>query len=546
MPLDDTGKDPRAVEVMDVWQHLKGQRTQHEADWRDIDRLISFTSAGSYSAPDVKRDRTEAKPLSSSPVIALQNFASGLFGTMINPGNRWMGIVAEDPELRAWAPMMEWQELVTARVLASFRPSVSNFYSAAIPLFSDLAGKGNAVQYDEEVPGEGRIIDMTFPLAECVVEIDHHGRVSGNTRKFSQTAKQAATMFGIDNLPEKIANAAKAGKFGDYVFYHRVVRNTEFDQKRLGLPSKKWLSTYVAEEGCMVVRQRGYFEMPFYAPRWNPLMGQTYGLGQGHHALPASRVLNLMNDANLRAGQKAADPTLLAASREDLELDGQIRPGEVLYGGRSLGGTDRFSVLNNFGGTGLSLEMAEQRVQEIKDVFLYSLMQLSQRTGVTATEILEIKAERLRLMAPYLGNVQHEYLAPKIERRFKMLSRAGQLPPPPEGAPAGAELGVEYLSASAMAQKSADGAAAERYVSRMSALAQIDPRAADRIDVDGYAETIAAADGVPSAVLRSREDADQMQQARQQAQQAQQAMEAAQAGAGVMKDVAAAGGGNGA
>jgi hypothetical protein len=115
------------------------------------------------------------------------------------------------------------------------------------------------------------------------------------------------------------------------------------------------------------------------------------------------------------------------------------------------------------------------------------------------------------------------------------------LPPPPEGLPEGLALNVTYESAAAAAQKSVEGNAALRILQDILPLAQIKPRIADRIDEDGLLEVLAEARGAPARMLRSREDADALAEQRQQAQQLMAGLQAAQAGAGIAKDLAAAG-----
>lgn len=259
-------------------------------------------------------------------------------------------------------------------------------------------------------------------------------------------------------------------------------------------------------------------------------------------ALPDARVLNLMDAANLKAGQNAADPTLLAPDRDTWTLNGQVRPGQVVYGGVNMQGQRLIQPLERVNGTGLTLEMAERRVENIRDAFHWSLMQMAQRSGLTATEVIERQEEKHRLMAPNMGRLQGEYLAPKIARRFALLWRAGQIPPPPpEAAQRGMGLRVKYTSAAAMAQRSAEGAAVVRLLADITPLVQMGKtRALDRVSEDDLIETLHEARGAPARILRSREDADAIAAKRQEQEQAMMAIQAAQVGGGVVKDLASA------
>jgi hypothetical protein len=356
-------------------------------------------------------------------------------------------------------------------------------------------------------------------------------------------------MFGAGMLPPKLIEMAEKGSTDKLSFWHHVKPNRDWRKGALGPRGKRWVAIYVCEHDRAVVRESGYHEMPFYAPRWEVDTGQTYGRGPAMTALADARKVNLMEAANLRAGQKAGDPTLLAPDKDAWPLNGVVRPGEVVYGGVDLQGRPLIRPLDNWSGTGLTLEMQQAAIEHIRDAFHWSLMNLAGRTGMTATEIIERQEEKLRLMAPHMGRVQSEFLAPKIARRFHLLWRAGQLPPPPpELAREDVELNVEYLSAAAMAQKSAKGASVVRLLQTVTPLAEIKPEVMDRISGDDALEVLAEAFGTPARVLRSREDAAAIAEARAAQQQAMMALQAGQAAGGIAKDVAqaqAAGGAGG-
>lgn len=519
------------------WSELKAGRSQHEQMWGDIARLMRPQRGG--FGLDNAADRQLEKPLSSGPILAQSNFSAGLYGTLTNPANKWFGFRTNDPDLNAWKPAKEWMDLVTDRVLASFMPQTSPFYSAASQLFGDLASFGNAVQYDELVASEKKIMDVTISLSEIVWDIDAYGRVCEIVRRFRLKPAAAVRMFRGEALPAKIIELAEKGDQTQIVFYHHVKPNEDFRGGFLGPKGKRWLSRYTCETDRALIRSKGYDEMPFFAARWEVDTGHIYGTGPGFVALASARVHNRMVDATLRRAQREADPTLLAPDRQDWPLNGRVRTGAVVYGGLNMQGNQMLRPLELGGQFSLTLQEKQGTMEDIKDAFHYSLMQLSGRTGMTATEVMAITEERQRLWAPHQGRVQEEYCAPKISRRFSILWRAGQIPPPPKEM-RGVALDIQYLSAAAAAQRSVEGNAAIRVVQDLAPLMQLKPRLADRIDEDGLVEVLADARGAPARMFRSREEADAIAKDREQAQQAAQAMQMAQSGAGALKDVASA------
>lgn len=519
------------------WSDLKTARADHERIWEDVAQLIR-PQRGGFKLTDHTTRELE-RPLSSAPIHMQSNFAAGLYGTLTNPANRWFGFRTNDQDLNAWQPAKLWMDTVTDRVLASFLPGVSSFYPSATQVFGDLAAFGNSAQYDEVVMSEKRILDITISLAEIVVDIDGWGRICDVVRKFSLTPRAAVMMFKGEALPPKLYDLAEKADNGKITFYHRVMPNADWRQGRIGVAGKKWVSRYSCECERALIRVKGYDEMPFYVPRWDVDTGHVYGTGPGYVALASARAHQRMDDATLRAAQRAADPTILAPDRGDWPLNGQIRPGKVVYGAIDSRGNAMLRPLDTVGSVNLTMQEKQQKLDEIRDAFHYTLMNLAGRTGMTATEVMAITEERQRLWAPHQGRVQEEYLAPKISRRFSILWRAGQLPPPPKGME-GVALEVQYQSAAAAAQRSVEGNAALRVLQDLAPLMQLKPRLADRLDEDGLVEVLADARGAPARMFRSREDADALAEARQQAQQAAMAMQMAQDGAGALKDVAAA------
>lgn len=536
LPLEVNSERVKAMQSR--WSELKSARSVDETLWRDIAEMLRPQRAGFMQDPG--STKTHDKPLSSAPIMAQSNFAAGLYGTLTNPANQWFSFETPDAGANAWQPMRLWLDKVTSVVTASLGPAVSPFYSAAAQAFSDLASFGNMGQYDEVLPAEGKIMDMTISLAEICVDIDAFGRVNEAVRQFRLKARAAVGMFGKANLPQKVLDLAEKGSQDMITFWHHVLPNLGYEPGRLGVRGKRWASLYGCEIDMALVRERGYDEMPFHFARWEVDTGETYGLGPGFVSLASARAHAQMDAAAIRMGQNVSDPTLLAPSREDWPLQGRARPGSVIYGGVNFQGQQMIRPLERGGNFNITLEERQAKLEEVKDAFHYSLMQLAGRTGMTATEVMTITEERQRLWTPHQGRVQEEYLAPKLARRFSLLWRAGQIPPPPKGME-GLPLQVRYQSAASAAMLSTSGNAVLRVLQDVAPLIQFMPRITDRLDPDGLLETIMAARGAPAAVARSREDADKIAEERAKQAQMAQMMAMAQQGAGAAKDLAQAG-----
>ena len=538
--LKPEGKnDPRAQEAIRRWGELKSGRTSHEQDWEDIARLIR-PQRGGFSLSD-PTGREHEKPLSSEPIQAASSFASGIYANLTNPASSWFGLETPDEDFNNWQPMAEWNDIVTRRVANSFRPSLSSFYSATFQAYSDLAAFGNACGYDEYDAKERKFRDVTLSLAEVVFDIDAYGRVWEWVRKFPLKPRAAVDMFqGRGELPPRIYELAAKGDDAAITFYQHIKPNQDWRAGRIGPKGKPFLSIYACDQDQWLVSEKGYDEMPAYTPRWDVDSGHIIGTGPGFIALASARANHQMDAATIRAAQFAADPTLLAPNKEDWPLNGQVRPGTTVYGGMTIRGDRVVQPLQIGGGIGLTMDEKRAKVEEIKNAFHYSIMGLQGRTGLTPEETMIIEEARLREWAPHSDRIMEEYAARKVERRFKMLWRLGQLPPPPQEA-SKMPLQVRYASAAQLAMKAGEGVAIVRFLQNLGPLAQTNPRYLDRLDPDATIEALhEASPSLPARMLRSRDEADALAKARAEQEQQAQMMAMAEQGAGAMKDAAGA------
>lgn len=535
----------RAKTVIARWDELKAERSRFEADWDDIAWLIRPQRGG--FGLDRPADRDLEKPLSSEPIMAQANMAAGIYAGITNPANTWFGLETPDEDLNRWQPMAEWNDIATRRTMASFRPSTSSFYPATYQAYSDIAAFGQAAGYDELDLFDRRFIDVTLSLAEVVVDIDAHGRVVEAVRKYRLTPRQARAAFARpgDALPAKLIELEEKGDTTKFAFYQQVRRNHDFDRRRRGAMQKPWVSLTATECDTALVREKGYDEMPFYFPRWDVDSGMTYATGQGFVALAATRVLHQMEAATIRAAQYGADPTTLAPDRDAWPISGRLVPGRTIYGGVDTQGRQMVQVLNRTAGVGLTQEEKRAKIEEIAKAFHYAMMPLSGRTGMTTEETRIVEEANLRNWAPHADRVMEEYAARKVERRFRMLWRAGQIPPPPPEAQ-GLPLAVRYQSAATMALRSREGLAVRQFLADLAPLAALGEnhhqRIAARLDPDAAMEALHdASPSLPARLLRDRSVADQDQQAAQQQQGMMQQLAMLQAGGKGAKDLAQAG-----
>jgi hypothetical protein len=141
---------------------------------------------------------------------------------------------------------------------------------------------------------------------------------------------------------------------------------------------------------------------------------------------------------------------------------------------------------------------------------------------VTAAEIAARQQEQMLAIGPVISQCDKGLYDPSIERLFGIMLRRGMIPPPPSQLQ-GSDLKVEYISILHDAQKAASLGQVDRFLGIIQAMAQIDPSALDKLDVDAAIDSYADMTGVPPSMIRSDEDVAALRSERSGCQQAAQA-----------------------
>jgi len=248
-------------------------------------------------------------------------------------------------------------------------------------------------------------------------------------------------------------------------------------------------------------------------------------------------MLNAMSKTLIKAAEKAVDPPLLVPD-DGFMLPIKTAPASLIY--HETGLQDELKPLISGGDPGLSLELMEQRREQIRRTFFTDwLIRQRKKERQTTVEIMDERNEMLQQLAPMLGRLQTEFMGPTIRRSIRLLDRAGRLvPPPPELE--GAKIDIIYTSPAAKAQMSGKATVMQAYVQDIASLAQIDPTALDGIDFDAMAKELGKLRDVSQTIMRSDEQIMQLREQRQMKEQQQELLTGGVEAAKATKDFAMA------
>lgn len=429
----------------------------------------------------------------------------------------------------------------------TYRLEESNFYTEIQELYLDRAAMGTGCLFSEWDEEYDNLNFRHLPIGTYYIGQDHRGRADCVVYEASYTAVQAATEFGLDNLPEKLRDEVKDPKKNDLHTFLILVEKAREWEADLQHP---YHMCCVHEESKTMVHKQGYWEMPAHVTRYLKWGASPYGFAPTWIALPDAYKLAFLQQQMDVLAEKAANPPILAPASLEGEigvgaldityvndLDPNRSPREWATSGRYDIGQDR-------------IESKKKAIMEVMHGDLFRLFAQIERQ-MTATEATLRQAEKVMQFSPTFSRLTSEYLDPKIRRIFSILWRQGKLPEPPEEIVMVNEdrsvvvpvPGIAYHNRISLAIKAQQNTAYAEFMAMQQPVMEFRPDMLDNIDFDTQFRDGWRNAGLPEDGLLERDGVDELRQARAQAQQQQMALEQASQAASIAKDASAANGG---
>lgn len=476
-----------------------------------------------------------ARKYDSTGMVALDQAGATIYSMLTGADNIWAPLTFEEEYRREDGEARAWLAEVNRILFASLDPARDNFYSDAPEVILDSIGLGDGVLYSSRTAGTQRWVTKAIPWTEASFDFNSFGEVTHFDRRYQEPLWSVAELFGEDALPPRHKRELDKTPNRKVDLLHTVVPRD--DEHREVSQAHTFTSLYVMLETSTALSWGGYRDMPYHVARWGVGSGETYGLGRGIFALPEAQVLNEMSRTQLVAGRRQAEPPVAASD----ELAGLISldPNKVNYGAIDERGNQLIRGIDLGTNVGISLEMADQRRQQIRDVFYHAMLSLVGSPTPSAVEILKNAETRDQSMGPNLGRINSEFFAPFIEGRYRELVRAGRIPPPPRMA-AGAPLRTKFTSPLAKAMRAQAANAVINTAAGIAQVAQVDPRARYAIHGLRAAKVIADGFAMPETALQTNEEIAELMQMETDAQQGAEDLEAAERGSRAVESLARA------
>lgn len=523
----------QVTQLCEKLSFLRSARTPFESDWSNIRDLVHVNAVDFNGGTSIRSGaKIAGEVFDGTAPWALEQFAAGLHSMVTNPSSRWaqlelQSIPRENIEDH---DVLSWLDEVSDILYTELSRSESLFHSSAHELYLDIGSFGTGVQFEDYNTAKGCLSFMACPLSDCWIQENHFGIVDTLYRLRKMTRQQILDKFG--QAPEQIVK--ENNPTATYDVYHAVFPRSKFDDTKLDSLNMPFASVWFSEQFKYKFSEGGYNSFPYHVPRWTKMAGQCYGRAPAHACLPDILMINKMAEVTIKGAEKMVDPPLQA---DDDAFIGSIKtsPGSIIW---KEPGSDPITPLVTGGRPEIGLEMMDSRRDHIiKSFYVDWLLQQKNSTQMTATEVIDRREEKLRMMAPMIGRLESEFCGPIIRRSFELLSKYDKIPEPPPGV---LEQGIEirYSSPAAEAQKAGKAINSTRFIETIIPLLDVDPQLRHYLNLPAYLIEQANIRDVTSKVINPPDVVQGKLEQEAQQQQAMMEVEQAKIAAGAVKDIA--------
>ena len=524
---------------------LRRYRTPHEQLWDEVAELSMPRKISSGAQLDgTLPPMIDSSQLHDSTLRTASLMLANGFCSLVTPREEVWHNMTPPKALRENDQVVKFYRECSEEI--TYRLEQSNFYTEIQETYLDRAAMGTGCDFSEWDSENDELNFRHLPIGTYYIGQDHRGRCDSIVVEQAYTAEQAATEFGIENLPDKLQDEAKnPQKNESHVFLVCVDKTKAWEESPF-----PYTMTCVHEDSKKVVHEQGYYEMPAHVTRYLKFGNSPYGFAPTWIALPEAHKLSFLQKQMDVLAEKAANPPILAPASLEGEigvgaldityvndLDPNRSPREWATSGRYDIGQDR-------------IEQKKKAIMEIMHGDLFRLFAQIDRQ-MTATEATLRQAEKVMQFSPTFSRLTSEYLDPKLRRIFAILWREGKMPDAPEDIQMVNEdrsvvvpvPNIAYNNRISLAIKAQQNTAYSEFMAINQPAIEFDPSVLDNLDNDTHFRDSWRNAGLPEDALRSPDEVDETRQARAEAQAQQEQLAQAQQGASIAKDVSAANGG---
>lgn len=521
----------RRLELEEAYNQIK-PNWQELADYF-LPRSVRFLVRNVNKTP-----ATNKKIKDSSVLEAVRDFSSGMMTGATNPAQNWFRIKIQGYDMKYDWQTREWCAAVEDIIRNVFNNS--NLYSKLPSTYKQFGVFGLAtlaLERDEDSIMRSKLL----PIGSYRIARNEKGEVDTICRVYMESARNLYNKFGEENVSDAVKTAVDNKRFNEmFEIVHFVEPNKDYLPHSKWAKNKKFISVYYEVSGVQdkFLSVSGFDKFPYIVFEGEATGEDTYPCECcGVNALPDAKQLMSMIVDEGKIIKKITSP--------------QLKGPAELKNKKLIDAPATFTE-NNQNGDGLSpiyqippqvivpLEnLLEAKRTSIKKQFfndLFAMILNTAERGRTATEVNELKEEKMVLLSPLLEQV-HSALRQIMSWIFTECYERGIIPPAPEQIQ-GANLEIEFVSMLAQAQKAVKISGMERFTTFTINLANaIDPTLVMKLNgsqiIDDYADYV----NIPPEHLNSTEEWQKQKEIIKQKEEQAENMQQLKQGSEMIKNV---------
>lgn len=503
----------------------------------DLEELSDYFAPNSvkFLVDDVNKARKKAKKiLDSTPLIAVRNFSSGMMTGATSPTRRWFKTVLMNKDIENSNEVKTWcekQAELTRKILYS-----SNFYQILPNVYKQLgifSFSAIALLSDFDAVVKFKLL----PIGSFYYSKNYKDVIDTFVRQFTMSAKDVITEFGMENVSDRAKELFKNKPDEMLEIVHFVEPNKNYVKDSSVKFENKFISAYYEVKGEKLLRLSGFSRFPFVVFESGCNGEDNYPTdGIGFTALPDVKQLMTMVKEYAKAVKKIVSPAI---------------KGPASLKGKGLADTPGHYNETDENGQGISpvyevnpriLELKQEKdelKETIKEHFyndLFAMILNTAERSRTATEVNELKEEKMVLLSPLLEQI-HSALRQILDWVYYEEIKTDILPPYPDIL-RGQEIEIEFISTLAQAMKAQNIASMERFTTFVANMGQaIDPILLKKIKGEKMIDDYADFANINPEQVTPTEEIEEYRAAMEAKQQQQEIMQQMQTGGQLVKNM---------
>ncbi|PZU22210.1 MAG: hypothetical protein DI589_12055 [Shinella sp.] len=483
--------------------------------------------------------------MDSFPVQAREEL-SNLPNAVLRQGD-WFKVRTGNDDLDEDSVNSAWLDKATKDMRSIIYDRRAKFTSAMNEADHDWVTFGDRIMSVEESQSRSNFVFRYWHPKDCAWLENADGSVDNMHRRMKMQARQMLTRWK-DKVHSSVRKAAESAPDQEFDVRHIVVPTDEiYGADRAMMRKYKrfpFLSVYVDTSNNVVMQEGGLPCFSYIVSRWRKVSPYQYGFSPATiNALPDNRMLQQLALIMLETGEKALDPPMIG--KGEIFRDGlNVYAGGLTYVDLEADEKlqDVFQTIpfgNNFQ---VGLEMKQDVRNLISEAFLLNKINLPNVREMTALEANARLEEYRRAVLPFFGPYEHEVHMQVLDVVFQMAKHANVLSfrdiPDALVSDEGQDITFKFDSPLQTADGRKMVSAFQESMQVIGAVSQIDPKIAQRYDINRMTDDAVRGTGAPADWFTPAEQNDENAQADDQAAQLQATAAALQGGAAVGSQVA--------